>query len=129
MKQLKISNRHRILRVGRNYDAQPGLHRPGLFFMCVNADIERQFEFVQQTWNLAPSFHGLEAEVDCFSGRGDTSEMTVPTPSGPLCIQRLQDFVTVLGGGYFFMPGRRTVRYLAAAGRPGIAAAAPERIQ
>jgi hypothetical protein len=25
----------------------------------------------------------------------------------------MQSFVTVRGGGYFFMPGRNTVRYLA----------------
>jgi hypothetical protein len=32
--------------------------------MCLNADIERQFEFIQQTWLRAPSFHGLRSEVD-----------------------------------------------------------------
>ena len=46
--QLAITNRHRILRVGRRY-RQPGSDRPGLFFMCLNADLERQFEFIQQT--------------------------------------------------------------------------------
>ena len=38
--QLAITNRHRILRVGRRY--APGAGRnPGLFFMCLNADLER----------------------------------------------------------------------------------------
>ncbi len=112
--QLRISNRHRILRVGRVYEPQGDLTKPGLFFMCLNADIERQFEFVQQTWTMAPSFHGLESEVDCFVARGSTDVMTIPTLAGPLCLSRLTDFVTVRGGGYFFMPGRRTVRFLAA---------------
>jgi deferrochelatase/peroxidase EfeB len=43
--QLWIANRHRMLRVGRVYDPASG-ERPGLLFMCVNTDIERQFEFI-----------------------------------------------------------------------------------
>jgi deferrochelatase/peroxidase EfeB len=48
--QLTITNRHRILRVGRSYlpdapGAAPG-GKGGLLFMCLNADIERQFEFI-----------------------------------------------------------------------------------
>jgi deferrochelatase/peroxidase EfeB len=113
--QIRISNRHRILRVGRAYDAQDGFAKPGLFFMCLNADIERQFEFVQQTWTQSASFHGLDDEIDCFSSRGTPERFTIPTPSGPLCLRRLSDFVTARGGGYFFMPGRRALHYLAAA--------------
>jgi deferrochelatase/peroxidase EfeB len=109
--QLKISNRHRVLRVGRVYVEN---RRPkGLFFMCLNADIERQFEFVQQTWAAAPSFHGLDSEVDCFAARGMTERITIPTEYGPICLRRLSDFVRVLGGGYFFMPSRRALRFLA----------------
>jgi deferrochelatase/peroxidase EfeB len=113
--QLAISNRHRILRVGRKYGPQGAFEKPGLFFMCLNADIERQFEFVQQTWAVFPSFHGLESEVDCFSSRGSTERISIPTSAGPVCLKRLSDFVSVRGGGYFFLPGRRTLRYLAAA--------------
>ena len=43
----------------------------GLLFMCVNANIERQFEFVQQTWVNNPSFNGLYNERDPIFG--DTS--------------------------------------------------------
>jgi deferrochelatase/peroxidase EfeB len=110
--QLAISNRHRILRVGRSYGEED---KPphGLFFMCLNADIERQFEFVQQTWAAAPSFHGLESEVDCFSCRGTTEAITIPTSRGPVFLKRLGDFVTVRGGGYFFMPSHRATMFLA----------------
>ncbi len=111
--QLAISNRHRILRVGRRYDPQGDFDRTGLFFMCLNADIERQFEFVQQTWTNAASFHGLENEVDCFSPAGRTKRFTIPTAHGPLCLPRMADFVTMKGGGYFFLPGRRALRFLA----------------
>ena len=42
--QLNITNRHRILRVGRSYTAgDNGREKPGLLFMCLNSDIERQF--------------------------------------------------------------------------------------
>src|SRR5213595_1562747 len=83
--QLTISNRHRIFRVGRRYSPQNGLRHPGLLFMCVNADIERQFEFVQQTYMLGSSFHGLENEVDSLARRAGLSDvLTIPTERGPL---------------------------------------------
>ena len=123
--QIKISNRHRILRVGRAYNAQGDFRKPGLFFMCLNADVERQFEFVQQTWTQSASFHGLDDEIDCFSSRGMPERFTIPTPSGPLCLRRLSDFVRVRGGGYFFMPGRRAIHYLAAAPRKSTVRTAP----
>ncbi len=111
--QLAISNRHRIFRVGRAYPPQDGSPNPGLLFMCVNANIERQFEFVQQTYMFGASFQGLENEVDAFARRRASSDMlTIPTENGPLRLRGLGDFVTVLGGGYFFMPGRDAVRFL-----------------
>ena len=82
--------------------------------MCLNADIERQFEFIQQTWVMARLFHGLDGEVDSILGRGHKGgRLTIPTPAGPLTIAGMQSFVTVRGGGYFFMPGRNAVRFLA----------------
>lgn len=111
--QLGITNRHRILRVGRLYKPKDG-DKPGLLFMCVNADIERQFEFLQQTWLLGPNFDGLNNEIDPVVGhRGDDDAMTIPTPGGPLRLAGLKKFVKVLGGGYFFMPSRSAVRALA----------------
>jgi len=111
--QLGITNRHRILRVGRIYEPAQGAE-PGLLFMCVNADIERQFEFLQQTWLLGPDFDGLHNEIDPVVGHGgDNHTMTIPTPGGPLRLPRLNKFVKVRGGGYFFMPGKSAVRALA----------------
>lgn len=118
--QLAISNRHRILRVGRSY-APEGKDKPGLLFMCINADIERQFEFLQQTWIFGSNFHGLEDEIDPivgFRGKGDT--MTVPTSRGPVRLQGLAKFVSVLGGGYFFVPGKSAARVLAGPADYGI---------
>jgi deferrochelatase/peroxidase EfeB len=117
--ELRIVNRHRIRRVGRSYEAQPGdlpeqrLDKPGLLFMCLNADIERQFEFVQQSWVLGPSFHSLPDEVDPLVGNRHGSEtFSIPMPEGPLRINDIKDFVRVRGGGYFFLPGKSALRFL-----------------
>jgi hypothetical protein len=76
--QIEITNRHRIIRVGRFYQPEGGQRR-GLFFMCLNGDIERQFEFVQQTWVDGSSFHGLSGERDPLTGeRGGAEGHTIP---------------------------------------------------
>ena len=82
--------------------------------MCLNGDIERQFEFLQQTWLLGSSFHGLEKESDAMLGGPNRGGIfTIPTPDGPLRLRGLRDFVTVRGSGYFFMPGRAALGFLA----------------
>ena len=125
--QMRITNRHRILRVGRKYDATKATGgKPGLLFMCLNADIGRQFEFIQQTWLLGRNFHGLEDEVDPLLGqaRRGPRTFTVHTAQGPVRLRTAQDFVAVKGGGYFFIPGRDALRYLAGARPTGEAARA-----
>jgi deferrochelatase/peroxidase EfeB len=102
-----------MFRVGRAYEPEDGSVNRGLLFMCINANIERQFEFVQQTYMLGSSFQGLENEVDAFAHRnGASAVLTISTENGPLRLRGLADFVTVRGGGYFFMPGRAAVRLL-----------------
>ena len=112
--QINISNRHRILRVGRSYT--DGNER-GLMFMCLNGDIERQFEFVQQTWLGSPTFHGLSCEQDALLGSGAAAcnGFTVPSHDGPIRLAGLPQFVSVKGGGYFFLPSLSLVRYLSGA--------------
>ena len=109
--QLAIVNRHRLMRVGRQYQAAEG-GKPGLLFTCLNADIERQFEFVQQTWLRGPNFHNLPNEPDPMLGSGERV-FTLPTLQGPVRLRCMADFVRVRGGEYFFMPGRSAVNYLA----------------
>ena len=108
--QIELAKRHRLLRISRAFDRG---NEKGILFMCLNADIERQFEFVQQTWVMNPSFQTLHGEQDPIVGNPSVDGVfTVPTRHGPLTLRGLQSFVTVQGGGYFFMPGRRALRYL-----------------
>ncbi len=90
----------------------------GLFFICINADIERQFEFVQQTWINNTVFGGLYCEVDPITHIGhDKLLLTLPTDPLRRQVNRLEKqkpFVKVRGGGYFFLPGIRALKYLAA---------------
>lgn len=111
-RQIDLSNRHRLLRRGRAYtDEQTGAK--GLLFMCLNANLERQFEFVQQTWLNATRFHGLQNEYDAIAGTSDqaSNALTIPTSAGPIKIDHLQSFVTMKGGGYFFLPSRSALRF------------------
>jgi Dyp-type peroxidase family len=137
---LATANRHRILRRGRSYGHRPadprvddGIDR-GLLFLCLNSDIERQFEFVQQTWVNNPVFGGLNGEVDPLIGNISKTETPLVNPNpgnsdngdaqrdaiftvqaDPLRtrVHNLERFVTVKGGAYFFLPSIRALRYLA----------------
>lgn len=122
----RITNRHRLLRRGRSYETKD---EKGLLFMALCGDLERQFEFVQQTWIGSPSFHGLPGERDpllaqwpgpsaagedaCPHGGATTGAFTIPTAAGPIVLKGLPSFVTVKAGGYFFLPSRSALRYLA----------------
>jgi deferrochelatase/peroxidase EfeB len=114
--QMSITNRHRILRRGRAYvdGKDSGADAQGLLFMCLNADIERQFEFLQQGWVGSSSFGPLRREADPLTAtnrKGGT--YTIPTLAGPKQLTGMQSFVSVIGGGYFFLPGRRALEFLA----------------
>jgi Dyp-type peroxidase family len=117
------ANRHRLLRRGRSYGdriADPlvddGRDR-GLHFICLNADIERQFEFVQQTWINNPMFGGLNGEVDPLMGTQNGHGIhTIPQDPLRTRIHGVPRFVHVKGGAYFFLPGMAALRYLASNG-------------
>ena len=117
---------HRILRRGREYvletpgDGGDPVVERGLRFICLNANISRQFEFIQAAWLANPKFEGLD-EADPLVGNrvplstGASSDtFTRPQLTG-LCRRSsaLPQFVHVRGGAYFFLPGVRALRYLA----------------
>jgi len=122
---------HRILRRGREYgpplstaDAlaptPPGDPERGLHFICLNANISRQFEFLQNAWMISTKFSALTGESDPLIG---TREPKAGCPADSFSVQNdgsirahvsmLPQFVTVRGGAYFFLPGLRALRYLA----------------
>jgi hypothetical protein len=115
------ANRRRLLRRGRPYGPPLPASAPqhdgrarGMMFLCLNADIERQFEFVQQTWVNNPVFGGLYAERDPLIGAIDGSgRFTVQAHPVSTRMSGLARFVQVVGGGYFFLPGMSALTYLA----------------
>ena len=124
---------HRLLRRGRKYSvgASPALSatgsspsaETGLHFICLAANIKRQFEFVQSAWLMGSKFAGLTGESDPLLGHrlpdpggSPTDGFSIPRADGPeRRLSGLPQFVTVLGGAYFFLPGIRALRYLATA--------------
>jgi deferrochelatase/peroxidase EfeB len=106
------------LRRGRTYyrSAKDGQQaEKGLLFVALCSDLERQYEFVQQTWLNSPNFHGLSHEPDPLvtpdQGRGKRV-FTIPTAAGTITLENMQSFITVRGGGYFFLPSRSSLRFL-----------------
>jgi deferrochelatase/peroxidase EfeB len=124
---------HRLLRRGREYGAAlspgqalaaaPGAVEAGLHFICLGANIARQFEFVQSAWVAGLHFDGLRQEADPLLGARQPArdgspgdEYSLPQAEGPdRRLSGLPPFVSVRGGAYFFLPGLRALRFLAAA--------------
>ncbi len=128
---------HRILRRGREYGKKidraaaldPSTPDPeaGLQFMCLNANIARQFEFVQAAWLASSKFATVTGEQDPLLGNREpfpvppvsatpqrTDSFTRPGAE-PACRRAIgvPQFITVKGGAYFFMPGLAAVKWIA----------------
>lgn len=116
------SVRHRLLRRGRSYGPKhdfrvrsSGAIERGLYFIALCADLERQFEFVQQTWINNPAFNELD-EVDPLVGAqpSNPAKKTFTIQAGPTR-QRVHDmrsFVHLNGGAYFFVPSIDALKWL-----------------
>ena len=131
-RSIEVGKRHRVLRRGRTYGppvaeameipdiiaaGETGGDR-GLHFICFNTQIGRQFEFIQYTWLNNPKFDGLYEDDDPLVGdRGGShgkpgGTFTVQAEPVRTRVTGMPRFTQVLGGGYFFMPGIRAVRFL-----------------
>jgi Dyp-type peroxidase family len=122
---------HRLIRRGRAYgDAVDGRgssanggsrSQAGLHFICLNANISRQFEFVQSAWLVSSSFNGVSGETDPLLGNRlplhhgrPTDAFTLPQAAGPCRrVLRVPQFITVRGGAYFILPSLRALRFFA----------------
>lgn len=124
---LRLSKRHRILRRGKlygnphfgsaaNYKTEGEV---GQMFICFNADISRQFEFIQYTWASYPKFKDLYNDPDPIIGFGNplaeeiTQNFTIQHEPVSQCVSGLQRFTQIRGGAYFFFPSLTAIRYLA----------------
>lgn len=113
-RSLDVNRRHRLLRRGRSYGLPGSGEECGVHFIALNANLARQYEFVQHTWVNNPVFNGLADETDPLIGTRHTKGTSFTTPSRPVRRRyaELPQFVHVRGGGYFFLPGVRALRYL-----------------
>jgi deferrochelatase/peroxidase EfeB len=115
-RSVRSVNRHRLLRRGRAYGDPSDPGERGIHFICLNANIARQFEFVQHTWLNNPKFAGLYDDTDpvVATHHGDDGRtFTVQAHPFRQRVTGLPTFVTVRGGAYFFLPGMRALRFLA----------------
>jgi deferrochelatase/peroxidase EfeB len=128
---------HRIVRRGREYGEKvdrnkatdPATQDPkaGINFICLNANIARQFEFIQSAWIASAKFAALTGEQDPLLGNRKPFPATpfADPPQGtdgftrpgapPNCRHStgLPQFVTVRGGAYFFLPSLTALRWIA----------------
>lgn len=113
-------NRRRMIRRGATYgpalpeDApDDGVDR-GIAAFIICASLVRQFEFAQNVWINDKTFHELGNEHDPICGSQDgTLDFTIPKRPIRTVLAGLPAFTTLRGGAYFFLPGIRSLRYLA----------------
>ena len=112
----RLIDRRRITRRGLTYgrfaaegETVSDTEERGVIFMALNANLARQFEFVQQQWIQYGNDARLGNEKDILMGQhggsgrymvqGDTSPA-----NPPFMCSNLPDFVELRGGDYFFVP-------------------------
>ena len=123
-----LSNRRRILRRGLPYGQVDDPTRDdgdhGVIMLIVNADLSRQFEFVQQQWMNYGNDFGLANDPDPLLGNHGTNEgrlgggrMTIEgdvvTNKPPYFCNHMPTFVETRGGDYFFVPSLTCLRTIA----------------
>jgi len=94
----------------------------GLHFLCYQASIEDQFEFLQKRWantELGPTPGGH----DIIIGQTKSMERTMEVPAivrgqQPEVVTTPTQWVTPTGGGYFFAPSVSAIRDRFASGLP-----------
>jgi Dyp-type peroxidase family len=137
-----LSDRHRLLRRGMAYG--PPLRRSadpsdqadeerGLLFIAMNADLERQFEYVQRHWlndgAAARQAHDRDPVCGAHAGPGKlVIQGDASSGRAPIICSDLPRFVTPRGGEYFFMPGMRTLFALSQGSFAGVRAFESPRV-
>ncbi len=120
-----LVNRRRILRRGLPYgevkDKTKDDGNHGIIFMVLNANIERQFEFVQQQWiNYANDFkEGSDKEVLLGNHHTECPSKVViqvepDSNDVPYFVNNIPRLVETRGGDYFFVPSMTALRMIGA---------------
>ena len=123
-----LSNRRRVLRRGLPYgessENTTDADDHGVIFMIVNADLSRQFEFVQEQWiNYGNDFR-LSNDQDALLGNNGFNEngrgrgrMLIEgdavTQKPPYFCSGVPTMVETRGGDYFFVPSMTCLRMIA----------------
>ncbi len=123
-----LSNRRRILRRGLPYglreDVPTDTGDHGVIMLIMNADLSRQFEFVQQQWINYGNDFALANDPDPLLGNHGTNEsrrgggrMTIEgdadTNKPPYFCNFIPTLVETRGGDYFFVPSMTCLRMIA----------------
>lgn len=112
-----LARRHRMIRRGMPYGPPPADRMTpddverGLFFVCFQASIARQFELVQGDWLRDGDVFGLGANGDALMSPGDRSKTLVHGETSQLLAPHDRT-ITLKGGGYFIVPSISALRAL-----------------
>ncbi|MFM8331768.1 MAG: Dyp-type peroxidase [Candidatus Methylumidiphilus sp.] len=121
-----LANRRRLLRRGLPYgrvtDRTSDKGNHGIIIMMINADIERQFEFVQQQWiNYGNDFRASnDKEIILGNHSADEKyaskavlQVDPNSDDAPYILAKIPRFVETRGGDYFFVPSMTALRMIA----------------
>ena len=93
----------------------------GVIFVALNANLERQFEFVQREWvNYGNDFRQGNDRDPLLGNRDGEDRLVIQgdasgaEPRPPRVYTGLPQFVTTRGGAYFFIPGLTALRMIGA---------------
>ena len=109
-----VAKRHRILRQSIPYGGEL-LERPedwdgeerGLLFICYNARIDAQFEFIQREWINGGEIFGQAGLDKCPITGANNGALTdaFQIAGNPAALTHIPRFVVTRGGDYLFVPG------------------------
>jgi Dyp-type peroxidase family len=121
-----VAKRHRILRQSMPYGG-PLVENPdhwdgeerGLLFICYQARIDAQFEFIQREWINGGEIFGQAGLDKCPITGNNNGALTdaFQVPGSPEALTHLPRFVTTRGGDYFFVPSMEALKGIAEANK------------
>lgn len=120
-----LTNRRRLLRRGFPYGQVKDKSRDdgnhGIVIMMINADINRQFEFVQQQWiNYGNDFQASSEKEILLGNHSDNEkfrskavlQVDPNSNEAPYFLSKIPRLVEMRGGEYFFIPSMTALRMM-----------------